>query len=89
MLSAATAAVSAVGGAYSLWGYLDGRKGLILAILSFANCAICTYNGRRLKKIGIIEARKAAGECPACGYDLTGNVSGTCPECGGEGRMKR
>ena len=26
----------------------------------------------------------ARGEkiCSACGYDLTGNVSGTCPECG-------
>jgi hypothetical protein len=23
------------------------------------------------------------GLCPACGYDLTGNVSGVCPECGG------
>lgn len=23
-----------------------------------------------------------AGHCPACGYDLTGNVSGLCPECG-------
>jgi hypothetical protein len=23
-----------------------------------------------------------AGRCPGCGYDLTGNVSGTCPECG-------
>jgi hypothetical protein len=22
------------------------------------------------------------GHCPACGYDLTGNVSGRCPECG-------
>ena len=22
------------------------------------------------------------GDCPSCGYDLTGNVSGTCPECG-------
>jgi hypothetical protein len=20
--------------------------------------------------------------CPSCGYDLTGNVSGVCPECG-------
>ena len=20
--------------------------------------------------------------CPACGYDLTGNTSGVCPECG-------
>jgi len=22
------------------------------------------------------------GLCPRCGYDLTGNVSGVCPECG-------
>ncbi len=22
------------------------------------------------------------GLCPACGYNLTGNVSGVCPECG-------
>lgn len=24
------------------------------------------------------------GRCPCCGYDLTGNVSGVCPECGHE-----
>lgn len=23
------------------------------------------------------------GRCRKCGYDLTGNLSGTCPECGG------
>ena len=22
------------------------------------------------------------GQCPSCGYNLTGNVSGVCPECG-------
>jgi hypothetical protein len=27
-------------------------------------------------------ARSRAGLCPACAYDLTGNVSGVCPECG-------
>ena len=26
--------------------------------------------------------RHPEGHCQACGYDLTGNVSGTCPECG-------
>jgi hypothetical protein len=26
------------------------------------------------------------GHCPRCGYDLTGNVSGMCPECGTRGR---
>lgn len=23
-----------------------------------------------------------SGKCAGCGYDLTGNVSGRCPECG-------
>jgi hypothetical protein len=26
--------------------------------------------------------RASAGHCARCGYDLTGNVSGICPECG-------
>ena len=26
--------------------------------------------------------RIAMGLCPLCGYSLTGNTSGTCPECG-------
>jgi ABC-type ATPase with predicted acetyltransferase domain len=26
--------------------------------------------------------RYAAGRCAECGYDLTGNTSGVCPECG-------
>jgi len=31
-----------------------------------------------------IEARshRSLGMCPKCDYDLTANVSGTCPECG-------
>jgi hypothetical protein len=26
--------------------------------------------------------RPPPGHCPHCGYNLTGNVSGVCPECG-------
>lgn len=26
--------------------------------------------------------RRRLGWCPSCDYDLTGNISGTCPECG-------
>lgn len=26
--------------------------------------------------------QRHANECPACGYSLTGNISGICPECG-------
>jgi hypothetical protein len=29
-----------------------------------------------------LRPRPPAGHCTACGYDLTGNVSGVCPECG-------
>jgi len=25
---------------------------------------------------------RVLGHCPQCAYDLTGNVSGVCPECG-------
>jgi hypothetical protein len=30
----------------------------------------------------ILRPRYRAGGCAACGYNLTGNVSGICPECG-------
>jgi hypothetical protein len=29
--------------------------------------------------------RRRSGQCAQCGYDLTGNLSGTCPECGTAG----
>jgi hypothetical protein len=32
--------------------------------------------------------RRRKGLCVACGYDLTGNVSGVCPECGTEARIR-
>ncbi len=28
------------------------------------------------------DRRPSRGHCPTCGYDLTGNVSGMCSECG-------
>lgn len=28
------------------------------------------------------QREQSRSECPSCGYDLTGNTSGTCPECG-------
>lgn len=29
------------------------------------------------------DERTRPGHCQSCAYDLTGNVSGVCPECGG------
>jgi hypothetical protein len=33
-------------------------------------------------KIAVRQRLECDDSCPACGYDLTGNVSGICPECG-------
>jgi hypothetical protein len=35
------------------------------------------------------ERRYAAGLCGHCGYDLTGNISGVCSECGTVGLQRR
>ena len=36
------------------------------------------FTARRLAR----QRRRRVGLCTSCGYDLTGNVSGVCPECG-------
>jgi hypothetical protein len=30
----------------------------------------------------LLQRRPRRGHCGECGYNLTGNVSGVCPECG-------
>jgi hypothetical protein len=35
-----------------------------------------------LPAIFMLFRRKQTGKCRHCGYDLTGNLSGICPECG-------
>lgn len=32
--------------------------------------------------------KRGPSDCEACGYDLTGNTSGTCPECGALAQLK-
>lgn len=36
---------------------------------------------RHCRKVNLERCRRL-GLCPQCGYDLTGNVSVVCPECG-------
>lgn len=50
----------------------DWQLMLLLAVLP-------TWSLRRLVRT---RARIAMGGCRACGYNLTGNTSGVCPECG-------
>lgn len=47
----------------------------LAALPPFRALASAARRRRRDRRLG-------AGLCPVCGYDLTGNVSGTCPECG-------
>ena len=47
-----------------------------------ALCAVLP--AARLARQARRDLRHRRGFCPACGYDLTGNVSGACPECGSQ-----
>ena len=51
----------------------------VIALSPLAPAAVVTYRcvlqTRR-------NSRPAAPQCLRCGYNLTGNVSGMCPECG-------
>ena len=53
-----------------------------LALLGLAVApAVCELVTRRL--VGTARRRRVrAGRCTRCAYDLTGNTSGVCPECG-------
>jgi hypothetical protein len=44
----------------------------LLLLLAAVPTALLWYVDRRFPR----------GHCRRCGYDLTGNVSGVCPECG-------
>jgi len=71
-----------------LFGYMDEA---LEHLAEARRCGHVTASERRLKAdIHDVRARcDEAGmwqllrrECVECGYDLTGNVSGVCPECG-------
>lgn len=52
---------------------LPGLLFLIFIVIQFI------YRGRR--EIDAVDWQ-GEGRCAKCGYDLRGNVSGVCPECG-------
>jgi hypothetical protein len=47
---------------------------LLFAVVACPTAVAWHFSARRLQ----------ADECAKCGYSLTGNVSGVCPECGAE-----
>jgi hypothetical protein len=54
--------------------------GSIFSILGICIAVEVAQDERRRRYMN----RKRLCLCLSCGYDLTGNVSGTCPECGGK-----
>ena len=67
------------------WGF----GGIILDLLNAAFFAFLTWLFGQLLAFTIASAvnakgreRQSRGLCSVCGYDLTANVSGACPECG-------
>ncbi len=60
---------------------LNIRHGAInLMLPTLAACGLLVFAGRRvyLRR----RMRHEPNQCRSCGYDLTGNVTGRCPECG-------
>jgi hypothetical protein len=55
------------------WGRMAGLLAIAASILAW-------YRMDRPREIRAERLEK--GQCLRCGYDLTGNVSGVCPECG-------
>ncbi len=47
-----------------------------ISLLAFLVQFLFTFRRERFEEDDFIE------QCENCGYDLTGNVSGICPECG-------
>ena len=66
--------------------YASGRMGGIavpcplLMMFILGSYLSCIGAARRLQ----IKRRKRRNQCVDCAYDLTGNASGVCPECGTE-----
>jgi hypothetical protein len=71
------------------WRMLLVRRGLAFALAALLPAVqLAGWVSRKVQSAvhrfrAATAARRAlAGQCVACGYSLTGNVSGTCPECG-------
>jgi hypothetical protein len=55
----------------------------VMWVVLYAVVAVIALRSRRFLLI------KESGHCHECGYDLTGNTSGVCPECGSVTRVLR
>ena len=67
----------------SIYLWTEGREAVVLSLLVLALfVAWVSHLVIRARRAYLPMRRHWDVECVACGYDLTGNVSGVCPECG-------
>ena len=59
-----------------------GLAGLVVVMGIGVPAVDLATRGPRIFRRRRVRRRRAAGLCAACGYSLTANVSGVCPECG-------
>jgi hypothetical protein len=69
----------------TIWGFGDGQGGPYLieiaAWIPFVLlCVVPSFI--LIRRVRRTRRWAATGRCVQCGYNLTGNVSGICPECG-------
>jgi hypothetical protein len=70
-----------VGPRYELWVVNEVEvQPTLMAILLCIYPVVALTRDRFFRRRG--EIRRAEMLCVHCGYNLTGNVSGVCPECG-------
>ena len=61
---------------------LPGKNGILPGMLHFPIWLLIVAVGIPTGILWWRDRRPKTGFCKACEYDLTGNVSGVCPECG-------
>jgi hypothetical protein len=72
----------------ALRAYWHDRLGVAMASAPHAGVAATTalpplaWSLRRIRRRALRQKRALRGGCVTCGYALTGNLSGVCPECG-------
>lgn len=59
------------------WGWVAWHAVKPLLLASLLGGVWCGFRYAKLRR-----QEQSDLACPKCGYDLTGNVSGICPECG-------
>ena len=64
----------------ALFFLIDRSAPLGWFILASIFVALVSFSALKLKSRAMLRAER--GCCASCGYDLTGNISGRCPECG-------